>query len=376
MVQTDNRTFRPGQNLPLPHPSFQRKKVKPVKWFAWLGAGILSVEAYTIISWVLSGNMTRTPNGPDKVPTFMAVAAHVQEVLFPAIALFLFYRFCYKPWRRERRITFDGLFIIVISFMYWQDPLVNYLSPFATYNSVFWVQFGSWAGNVPGWISPNGNKFVEPWLFAGFAYPAWVFGGAVVGGFVMRWARAKWPTMGTVGTLLVCFGFLAAFDIVCEVTWLYLGSYAYNGSIRSMSIMANTYHQAPIYEFILWPILWTAITAIRFFKDDKGFSVVEKGTDQLKVGQKGKTFVRFLALTGGVQGWMLFFYCFPFAWINAHNDPWPADFNNRSYLRNELCGAGTTYHCPGPGIPINRPDSVHVGPDGQLVEFGEDGPRP
>ena len=33
-----------------------------------------------------------------------------------------------------------------------------------------------------------------------------------------------------------------------------------------------------------------------------------------------------------------------------------------------MCGAGTTYACPGLDLPINRPGSVHVAPDGSLVQ--------
>jgi hypothetical protein len=47
---------------------------------------------------------------------------------------------------------------------------------------------------------------------------------------------------------------------------------------------------------------------------------------------------------------------------------WAPDIvQHRSYLRNQLCGSGTTYACPGKDIPIPRRGQPHVNPAGQLV---------
>lgn len=31
-----------------------------------------------------------------------------------------------RPWRRERRLTLDGMLVIGFASIYWQDPLANY----------------------------------------------------------------------------------------------------------------------------------------------------------------------------------------------------------------------------------------------------------
>ncbi|MND02321.1 hypothetical protein D3C83_216600 [compost metagenome] len=46
---------------------------------------------------------------------------------------------------------------------------------------------------------------------------------------------------------------------------------------------------------------------------------------------------------------------------------WPADVQKRSYLTNHICGAGTDYACGGPAVPIPRPGSFHLDPEGRLV---------
>jgi hypothetical protein len=75
--------------------------------------------------------------------------------------------------------------------------------------------------------------------------------------------------------------------------------------------------------------------------------------------------VRFLALVGACNVIFLVCYSLPNALLGLYASPWPKDVIDRSYF-SYLCGPGTDYACPGPGIPIPRPDSVHVDPDGRL----------
>ena len=359
----------PVETAPRPRAAVQPRTIKPIKWFAVLGGMILALETYVISAWLLSGP-ERTPNGPDPVPGWMEFAAHAQEVLFPAVALATAYWFLVRPWWRTRRLGLDGMLVIVVSLMYWQDPLMNYAAPTVTYNTSFWVQFGAWSEQVPGWMSPNGRLFAENPLFGGATYPGWVFLGIVLGSAVMRKAKERWPHLGNVGLFMVGWGALLAVDLLFEIPWLYLGSYAFPGAIRGISVFPGTYHQGPVHEFLLWSFAWAAMAAVRYFRNDKGETIAERGVEDLRVGARTKSFVRLLALNGAVQGAMLFLYIVPFAWFSLHAGRWPADFDNRSYLRDGMCGAGTTYACPGPDIPINRPGSVHVGPDGSLVTTG------
>lgn len=65
-------------------------------------------------------------------------------------------------------------------------------------------------------------------------------------------------------------------------------------------------------------------------------------------------------------------YKVPMARFGLYSSPWPEDITRRSYLTDGFCGAGaeearTNYSCPGPAIPIPRPDSANVGRDGKLV---------
>jgi hypothetical protein len=112
----------------------------------------------------------------------------------------------------------------------------------------------------------------------------------------------------------------------------------------------------------------TPIVSLRYFTDDRGRTLVERGSERLKGGTGRQGMIRFLALLGICQTVMLFAYNVPVAiLIGGHSTRWPADIQNRSYFTDGLCGAQTTRMCPGPGVPLNRgPGTVSITPEGKL----------
>ena len=67
-------------------------------------------------------------------------------------------------------------------------------------------------------------------------------------------------------------------------------------------------------------------------------------------------------------------YNLPNSWVATHSTAWPADLQERSYLTDGICGAGTDKMCPGPAVPQVRNDngnpnggSAHLDPQGRLV---------
>ncbi len=188
---------------------------------------------------------------------------------------------------------------------------------------------------------------------------------------VMRRAKSRWPNIGTTGIIGVALVFCMAFDFVIEAIWLRLGIYTYAGSIGWLTIFKGRYYQFPIYEVVLAGGMFAAFACLRYFKDDKGRSVAERGIDDVKGSTRKRTTIRLLATIGIVNVLMIVTYSLPMQWFGTHADSWPEDITSRSYLTNGLCGPETDYACSGPGVPIPRPDSAHLDPDGNLVVPGE-----
>jgi hypothetical protein len=295
----------------------------------------------------------------------METVIRIGEVGSVAAAVGVAYWFLVRPWRREGRVTLDGLFVIAFASLYWQDPLANYSQAWVTYNTAF-VNFGSWTTDIPGWLAPNGNLFPEAVLWAGPVYIYAIFTAVLVANQLMRRAKQRWPRLGTAGLVGLCFAFFVVADLFIEVAWMRLGWFAYPGSISWLTIFHGHYYQFPIYEPILFGACWTAFACLRYFRDDKGRTLAERGIDELRATPRQKSGLRLLALVGALNAILLVGYEVPIQWFALHADEWPQDIVKRSYLTDGLCGPGTDYACSGPGVPVPRPDSAHLGPDGRL----------
>jgi hypothetical protein len=343
----------------------EERRFRPVTFWAPIGVAFVLLEAYVLVAWVAKGQFKPTPPGPTPVPTYMkVVAAGWQWGGLAAFAAFVWFVMI-RPWRRERRITLDGLFCIVFFLIYWQDPISNYFQTWFTYNSYF-ANFGSWASNLPGFVAPHGNRLAEPYLWDWPIYVYLAFGFTLIACAVMRHAKARWPRMGKFGLVAICFAFCFGVDVVLEPLLMLLGIYSYPGSIPWLTIFHGHYYQYPVTEGIFWGGAWCAWACIRYFKDDKGRTLVERGVDDLRVSDKKRTVLRFLALVA-VCNLIFAGYNLGSAVLGMMGGAWPKDVTSRSYFTDGLCGPGTQYACGGPAVPIPRGNSAHVDPQGNLV---------
>ena len=343
--------------------------VKPVQIWAVIGGAILALQIYVWIRWVSGPYFQRVPVGPTDPPTYMKFFLTANTfVLVGGLPVGIWW-FIVRPWRRERRITLDGMLLVSLSLMFFQDPLLNYLNTWCTYNT--W-QFnrGSWTSSVPGWLSPEepGRQVIEPLLSnaAGYGYGLVLV--TVVGCWVMRKVKSRWPNISNLRLIGVTYLFTFLVDFVMEGCLLLpTGVFIYPGAIRSVSINAGHYYQWPVYEGLMWGGVQAALCCLRFFTDDRGRTVVERGLDQVRGGVVRQQFVRFLAVFAAASSIFFLIYNVPAQWFGMHADPWPQDVLKRSYFIGGLCGDGTDRLCPDPALPMPSKNSGHINPGGQLV---------
>jgi hypothetical protein len=230
------------------------------------------------------------------------------------------------------------------------------------------MNLGNWDPHILGWLSPHANLTAEPlvWLLPAYVYC--VFGGAMVGSVVMRKAKERWPRLGTFGLVMTCLVFFWVWDAAIETVFMRAGFYVLGGSISWLTLFHGHYYQFPIYEPIMEGSWWAAFACIRYFRNDKGQTLAERGIDKVRIGAKPKTVIRFLALAGICNVGFLV-YNAPASLAGLYASPWPKDITSRSYfMDNNICGTGSTYACSGPAIPIPRRTSAHVSPEGTLVK--------
>jgi hypothetical protein len=170
----------------------------------------------------------------------------------------------------------------------------------------------------------------------------------------MRLARRRWPDMGKVGTFLVGMAVVVVFDVFLELFLIRAQMWSYPLAIRSLSLFPGTKFQFPLYESVLFGTCWALTAALRFFRDDKGRSVVERTISEEEMDTKRGTLKRFVAVTGFVHlTYVIYSMCF--SWAAVYGGPYPEGY--KSWMLNGMCGPGTEYVCQGPKEPIPIPDS-------------------
>src|SRR6478609_9316127 len=125
--------------------------VKPVQIWATIGGALLVLQLYVWIRWITGPYFERVPSGPSDPPMYMKAFLTMNGVIVCVGLPIAIWWFIVRPWRRERRITLDGMLMVSMGLMFFQDPLLNYFNTWCTYNTWLWNR-GSWSPYIPGWV--------------------------------------------------------------------------------------------------------------------------------------------------------------------------------------------------------------------------------
>lgn len=330
------------------------KRNLPVNIFAFLGVALVLFECYVLLRWVTGPFFTRVPSGPSEPPALMKGILIAWQVGSIPATLGLTYWFVIRPWLRDRKLGIDGILVIAFLTVWFQDPLSSYGGHWFTYNT-WMLNFGSWVNSVPGWVSYGkpGAMLSEPILFTPFAYCYIFVIVMLMGSWFMRTLRGRFPTISNLGLILSCYAFMMVFDFVLEgLLWLPMGIFAYQGG--HWGIFADTYHKFPIHEALTIGAVFCAVACFRYFLNDKGQMIFERGIEDVRGGEPRKTAVRALAAIFCVQAAMFIGYNVPNFWVGMHSTEWNQDIQQRSYFTSGLCGENTDRPCPGPAVPLDR----------------------
>lgn len=325
----------------------------PINVFALLGGLLLAFVAYAWIAWVAGPNFKKVPTGPSDAPGWMTTVFDVWQPAGLVAAAAIIWFVAIRPWIREGRPSTDGVLVLAFCTLWFQDPLSAYNAHWFTYNTNL-LNFGSWVSEIPGWnsYSQPGAMVPEPILIIGPVYVYFILIATWLGCWVMRRVQQRRPQTRKWQLLAACFLAMCVVDIVGEAfIWLPLGFWEYPGGFGLL--FPSTYHKYPVNEMLTIASLFTAMCALRYFRDDHGMTLVERGADKI-TSPRRQTLMRILAVTFAAHAIVFVLYNIPNSWVAQHSPRWPADLQKRSYLMNGLCGEGTGRPCPGPGIRLER----------------------
>jgi hypothetical protein len=144
---------------------------------------------------------------------------------------------------------------------------------------------------------------------------------------------------------VICYVAMVAFDVVFEgITFMPLGVWTYAGG--HLDLFPSTYHAFPLHEALLVGILLTAFSFLRFFVDDQGRTVVERGSERVQMSSARHSLLRGLAIVGAINLIFIVVYTLPNMWVGAHARTWNHDVQHRSYFLDGICGGSTGRTCP------------------------------
>jgi Spirocyclase AveC-like len=339
-------------------PQVEAPKLLPVKYWAFAGAVITAFMAYVMLSWITGPYFKHVQPGPTPLPGWMKVSLVGWQIVMPAIWVSLFYVFVVKPWRTERRIGVDGLFLLAGTTIVFQDGMTNWSSQWITYNA-WMVNWGSWYNDIPGWMAFGhpGHMVPEPPLFIPFAHGfAWL-AFAAIGRKLIVAIRARRPQVGYPTLLIATFALTFVLDVVLEgAIWMPFGVYQYPGGHWPI-LFPDAYNMFPASEAIFIATWSTGVVFLYTFRNDKGQTWVERGIDEVRGGPAKKVGLQILAMIAVFQIGLTCLYTVPeLAFFGSKPNEWPRDLQNRSYLVDGICGPGQQWACPGPKVPLNRGD--------------------
>jgi Spirocyclase AveC-like len=324
------------------------RRVSALNAAAALGILLACFQAYVLVKWVAGPNFREVTYGPTIPPTWMRVAILTAEVLSTAMVVVLVYRFVVRPWRQERRLPFDGLLVLTALCVSMYDPLSGYFHVWFAYNSYFFNR-GTATVGLPGWQSFNepGAQIAWPIFFIPALYAAMFLGIPVLGCWVMRQVRSRWPHLRNTALVAICFVTIAGIDIGLEgVVVMRLGFYDHTGP--SIPLLDSYYSHNALANIVLVAVTITAVTALRFFRNDRGETLVERGSRHFGTTGPKVTALRFFAVFAAMQACLLLGYHLPMAiWTTiSPTTAWHEDMQQNSYLNDHICGVGTPRVCP------------------------------
>jgi hypothetical protein len=348
-----------------------------VAWWAAAGALIVAFICYVLARWVTGPWFRTVPTGPSAPPAWMRATLIFWQAFAVLGTFALLYVYLIRPWRRDRLVRTDGLLVGAFFLCCFQDPLSSVFGDWFSWNA-YLINKGSWIYSIPGTRAYGrpGAAVVEP-LLGGFLWVWIAFAGAWFGCFVLRRLRARWPNLGPAALIAVLFVAMMVFDFVLEgLVAIPTGLYVYAGG--HLSLFPDSYTKFPVLEAVCAGATLTGLAALRFFKNDRGETFVERGSNRMSGGIVRKTLLRFLALVAATQLIPFVTYNLPQGILaGADSGVWPASIQRLSYFNPRLCGDGAVALCPRGGVPLTSTDFARRRPgSAAVVPFSRGGLAP
>ncbi|BBY63820.1 spirocyclase AveC family protein [Mycolicibacterium helvum] len=259
-----------------------------------LGAASVVFACYSLGRWVAGGVSSVSP-GDDPMPPLQLLLMHALEWIQFAAFVGIVGWVVVRPLIARRPLGFDGLFVIAAFMLNFWDVMDNYWVFSFQYNAHH-LNVGSWGGFIPGWNSPDPHLWAVPIGFVFGAY-TWAFFLAVRSGCrLLAYVQRRHPTWGPVRAFGLVFLSNMALEAIAENVYLRIGAMVNVRPFEPLTLWEGTQYAWPLYNPFLFALVWTVLTALRWYRDENGYSFVERALPGISQGQRPAAVLRLLAI--------------------------------------------------------------------------------
>ena len=259
-----------------PQPATRLSRWRLPHYLALLGIPLIVVEVWTFIAWLTDDPHQVTTGRPTGGSGVWVPRAY--EIGSAVLAVPVLW-YAVRKYRRERKLSFDHYMMIAGATTWWVDVTVNFYMPVFQYGTG-WINLNYVQGYMPLWVNPSSKDMAWPIVANPLLYAFLVPAAAIVGCKGIEWMKTRWPNL----TLLQIAGIL--FALGCVVDFAYEGpqyfanGYNFTGMPNEFALFGPKY-RFPIIEILMGSIWFMLFAFLRYTKNDRGQSILERGMDNL-----------------------------------------------------------------------------------------------
>lgn len=314
---------------------------------AFIGALVVGYALWTWGSWLADGPEQITASRDTDSISWPIARAY--EAIMAVAVVWLCVRL-FRQCRRERRIVFDVVMVVAGFFTLFWDPMVNWMQPNFMYSSN-WLNLNTWVDNAPGVVNPTANLMPQP-VFIMFIYPFGLLIFAMIVNHGMRALRRRRPKTSNLALIAFGFGYGWILAFALEAPAFLTNLWGLPGAPATLSFFGNDQRFAwP--EYLTTAIVFTTFASVRYFQNDKGQTIGERGLEGLGAGMRLTVSTLATIAMFSMSMWALLLIQIPGGF---HSSPYPPGYP--AHQINGLCdipggksGTEPTAYGPCPGSP-------------------------
>ncbi len=319
---------------------------------AFVGVLIVAYALWTWGAWLLDGPRPIIEFRDPHSPTLWVARGYETVMVIAAIVILVH---VVRGCVRERRFTTDASIVIAGFFTLFWDPMVNWMQPNFFYSSQ-WINVNTWTGYAPWVVNPTASQMPQPIVFIGLIYPLGLLGFSMLLNKAMTAVRGRWPEISNTRLIALTAAGALSLCLFLEAPMFLLNLWGLPGAPGELALFDND-HRFAWAEYVTTTIVFTTMASVRFFRNDKGQTIAERGLEGRSA--VGRALVATLATTTlfAMSMWVLLLIQIP---AGLHADPYPEGYP--MHMINNLCDVNPGMHteygpCPGsPGfrMPVKQ----------------------